>query len=530
MYAFRFQKCLILSIFICSFASPCLAFEVSAPTPDSLAQEIANLLKQEKFAEAIGFERQAISKDPSSWLSHAALSYSLWRQGNLYEAINEGETAVKLNPASPVSLINLALMKQNTGNYGEAVFLYRQAVKLAPRNWVPCLGISRCYILGGDQFNGLRALRAMADRPNCSFDWYYMTAKTCLEIDELSLSEKSVHKAVQAARDEQQKSAAENLYLLALLRASKFEKAKSLQETVFRHNQPKDPELYVRTAFTLLPAENPAAGKELLNCAINNLNTMQDAESLLKLGRVFEGKAKEPACDDACRMSWLDNAQSAYTQAIALNPKSADCHLALAGAFSTRRDLALTTDELKVIKSLDRVDLLAPFLLSKISKIEALDREHSVPVNLSLVRFNIEGLTCACKLSKIHGALRKFGGVVFISTPPKKPFSGLMLVDQSMMPARQVLDKSSVIASAPAPDSKEPALNVSLQMLSEEPITSVDAALRVAQDVRFAPVLSFAKTFAQHFNRFKEIAPIMPISELTVPSGIRVVSNWTAPL
>lgn len=519
------QKHWILWFLFVALVSPCLAVETRAATDDSMLLESVNLLKQGKSAQAIELQRQAISIDPTNWLAHSALSYSLWRQGNIFEAINEGETAVKLNPESPVSLINLALIKQNTGNYSEAVFLYQQAAKVASQNWVPHLGISRCYILGGDQINGLRELRAMSNRPNGSFDWYYMTAKTCLEIDELSLAEKSAHKAIQAARREEQKSAAENLYLLALLRANKFEKAKPLQESVFHHSQPKDPEFYVRTALALLPAERPALGKELLNSAINNLSTMQDAEALLKLGRVFQGKAKE-----ACRMSWLDNAQAAYAQAIALNPKSADGHLALAGLFCDKGLLTRTSDELRESMALDRVDLLAPFLLSKISKVEAPDREHLVPLNLSLVRFNIEGLTCACKLSKIHGALRKFQGVVFISTPPKKPFAGLMLVDQSAMPVRQVLDKSSVIASAPAPGSNEPGIKVSLQMLSEEPITNIDAALRVAQDVRFAPILSFQKTFAQQFNRFKEIAPITPIDEASTTSGTRVVSGWTVVL
>lgn len=530
MHAISRQKRWILWFLLGALFTPCLAVETRAATDDSMLLESVNLFKQGKSAQAIELQRQAISIEPTNWLAHAALSYSLWRQGNLYEALNEGETAVKLNPASPVSLINLALMKQNTGNYSEAVFLYRQAAKLAPRNWVPRLGISRCYILGGDQLNGLRALRAMSNLTNGSFDWYYMTAKTCLEIDQLSLAERSAHKAIQAAGHEEQKSAAESLYLLALLRASKFEKAKSLQESVFQHNQPKDPELYVRAALALLPADNPAGGKEILNCAINNLSTMQGAESLLKLGRVFEGKAKATACDDACQKSWLDNAQAAYAQAIALNPKSADCHLALAGLFCDKGLLTRTSDELKASMALDRVDLLAPFLLSKIAKLEAPDRAHLVPLNLSLVRFNIEGLTCACKLSKIHGALRRFPGVVFISTPPKKPFAGLMLVDQSTMPARQVLDKASVIASATAPGSNEPGLKVNLQMLSEEAITNIDAALRVAQDVRFAPILSFQKTFAQQFNRFKEIAPITPIDEASTTSGTRVVSSWTVVL
>jgi len=463
-------------------------------------------------------------------LAHATLAYSLWRQGMIFEATSQAETAVKLNPTSTVSLINLALMKQNANNYPEAISLYRRAATLAPDNWVPPLSISRCYMLGGDQAKGLKALHIMSKQTKRSFDWYYMIAKTCLEIEEVQLAETATTKAIRAATTQKQRAASENLRLLTLLRSNEFDKAKSLKDQVFHLNHPKEGELFVRTAATLLPATDPAAGKELLNCAIENLTAVQDGDALLRLGRIFEDKAADQTCDNTRRASWLESAQVAFARAIVLSPKAVGYHLALAGALSSMGHWSDAAEEMQKNMASDQLDLISPFLITKIAGPEASDQEHPSSLKLSLVRFKIHGLTCSCHLSKIHGALRHFNNVVFISTPPQKPYSGLMLVDQSPTPVKEMLDTCSQNIFPARSDSKPVAPKVSLEMVSEEALTTIDATLKIAQDVRFGPILSFPKTFTEYFNRFKEVAPIMPVGDSSTAADIQTASSWNAPL
>jgi tetratricopeptide (TPR) repeat protein len=524
------QTTLIFSLLASVLTMPCLALEPTGSTGVSMAQQGIDGSKETISKDSVGPTPQTAANNRATWFDHASNSYNLWHQGNVFQAINEGEVATKLNPASTVSLINLALMKQNASKYDEAAALYEQAAKLDPDNWVPPLGISRCYILAGDLANGRKSLRTMSERTNRSFEWYYMTAKTCLEADDLNMAESCATRAMGVARGQEQKSAAENVLLLVLLRANKIEKAKSLQEQVFGHNQPRDPELYVRAVLMLLPASNPAAGKDLLNCAIANLTAVQDSEAFLKLGRVFESKAADPACDDTGRASWLESARVAYSQAIALNPKPGDYHFALAGILCNKGLRADAVEELKKTISLDKMDMICAYLISKILNDETPGQKSSIPLKLSLVRFKIDGLTCACKLSKIQGALRNFKEVVFISTPSQKPFSGVILVDQSVTPAREMLNKAAQDAVSTTTDSKDAMAHISLKMVSEEPVANVDAALKIAREIRFAPVLAFHQTFSEYFNRFKEIAPIMPVKDAGTTSGIQSASNWSAPL
>jgi tetratricopeptide (TPR) repeat protein len=499
-----------------------LGAESTELTAVSVTQDLNN------SANAIT-SQQAIGKKPESWITHATSSYEQWQQGNIISAMREGEEAVRLNPESSTSLINLALMKQRAKSYDEAIALYWQAAQFLPDSWVPPLGIARCFILNHDQSNGRGTLQVMSEKNDCNFDWYYMTAKTWLEIDDLSMAEKTANRAIAVATKEDQRSAAENLQFLALLRAGKIERAKSLQQQVLHKNSSRDPELYVRSALKLLPVDDPSAGKDLLNRAIQNLTNAADADAFLKLGTIFQGKADEHNCDQAHRVSWLENAQTAYAQAIAIKPDSPDHHFALAGIYSSKGQLPKAADELKKFSSFDRKDILAPFLVSKILA-SGTPVNDSIPVNLSLVKFKIDGLNCSCHLAKIHEALRKTNGIAFISTPPQKPYSGFVLVDQSLTPAREMLSQCSNNALPPELDSKGHPINLKLELTSEEPVKSVNDAIKIAEGIRFSSILSFQKTYTDYMSRFQEITPIMPVDNHDTVTGVETASSWNAPL
>jgi tetratricopeptide (TPR) repeat protein len=558
-------KYLIVLVLLGLLSTPCSALEPIGSSVDSATQESTGHLKKDNSEGIASPGQNEVSTNSDSWFGHAAKSYAFWQQGNKIEAIREEESAVKLNPANADLLTNLAIMKQDINAYGEAIDLYWRAARLAPNNWVAPLGITRCYILSGDESRGRKLLQMMSGQKDCDFQWYYMIAKTWLGLEDLSMTEQTVTKAVSVATKQEQKAAAENLLFLVLLKTNKLDKAKTLQEQVFHVDLPRVQETYVRAATTLLPINDPAAGKDLLKCADANLTTNQDASTFLKLGRVFMDKATDSKCASTDRAPWLDCAQAAYTQAIVLNPKSPDPHLALASVYTNKGDITAAVDELKKTMSLERLDILAGFLVSKLQNCQTAGTEETIPINLSLVKFKISGLTCACHLSRVQNALRNIKGVAFISTPPKKPYTGFVLVDQSQTPAREMLAtcvqnyrpgerKPSAVADKDLAEKekaekylaeKDPAEKASpekahpekaqpeklqLEMVSEKPVRTVDGALKIAEDIRFGPIISFKQTYADHFNRFRDIEPIKPVDYTGTAPGVVTATNWPAPL
>jgi len=548
-------KCLIILVLVGFLSTPCSALESIGSPVDSATQVSTDHLKKDDSEGITSPGRKEVSTNSDGWFGHAAKSYSFWQQGNMIEAIREEESAVNLNSANADLLINLAIMKQDINAYGEATDLYWRAARLAPNNWVAPLGIARCYILSGDESSGRKLLQMMSEQNDRDFDWYYMTAKTWLGLDDLGMTEKALTKAIGVATKQEQKAAAENLLFLVLLKTNKLDKAKALQEQVFHLDLPRLEETYVRAAATLLPINNPAAGKDLLRCAIANLNTDQGANTFLKLGRLFVEKATDPRCASADRAPWLDCAQAAYVQAIALNPKSPDYHFALAGVYSNKGNISETVDELKKTMALERLDILAGFLVSRMQNCQSREQGDSIPIKLSLVKFKINGLTCSCHLSRVHNTLRNIKGVAFISTPPKKPYMGFVLLDQSQTPAREMLvtcvqnyrpgeRKPGAVADKDLAEKekaeKDPAEKLSpekarpeklqLEVMSEQPVRTVDGALKIAEDIRFGPILSFQQTYADYFNRFRDILPIKPVNNTGTVPGVETATNWPAPL
>jgi tetratricopeptide (TPR) repeat protein len=463
----------------------------------------------------------------SNWLTHATLSYQEWQQGNISSAQKEGEDAVRLNPENAVAVVNLALIKQRNKDYDGAMALYWQGAKLLPDSWVPPLGIARCYILSNDEENSRDILQMMSERKHRDFSWYYMTAKTWLEIDKPDKAAETAEQAAKVAITPDQRAAAENLQLLALLRAEKTEQAKSLQENVLRNNSPRQAELYVRSALMILPSSDPVAGKELLTKAVQNLNNPTDADALFKLGIIFQNKADESK-DDSIRKSWLENAQSALAQAIAIQPKSADYHFALADIYCRTAKLSQAADQLKIFSSLDYNDHLAPILIPKLLSSEN-SISASAPVNFSIARFNISGLNCSCHRSKVYKALLLMKGVAYVSIPPNSPYPSWVLLDPAIIPVSEMILKCNTTALAPEVDSAGKSVKIKLELTSEEPVKTATEAFKVVSTNRFKDAVSFNKNYSEYQTRFQDVNPIMPANQGTTDGAI-TASNWKAPL
>lgn len=518
MPAIASQEKRFVSVLFCVFVAACPAVQA---IESSASEREVTVFSQNKSKTTIALVQDANSAESASWLKCATKSYSLWQKGNNLMAMEEGEKATQLNPSSEVALTNLALMKQSCNLYNEAISLYRRVEEIAPKSWVPPLGIARCYIMAGDLFKGRSALRSMSERTDGSFDWYYTTAKTWAEIEDPDMAESTASKALNVASSKEQRSAAENLLFLARLRSAKFEEADSMREQVFHKNSPKEAELYVRAVASLLPVNDSDGGKDILNCAFHNLKGKDNAGAFFKLGRALEEKAADPSCDPENRVSWLESAKAAYNEAIKLDSNRGEYHFALAGALSMLGATSNAAEELKKSVSLDRLDILSPFLIDQLLK-----ATKPASVNLSFVRFKINGLTCSCKLARVYRALKSINGVTFISTPPQKPYMGMVLVDHSLTPAREMIDKANQNSALTGSEPKTAPFHISLEPLSEESVDTIDSALKIASDIKFGPILSFPKTYSDQLNRFKEIDPIMPLATNT---DVQTAIGWSAP-
>jgi tetratricopeptide (TPR) repeat protein len=420
-------------------------------------------------------------------------------------------------------------MKQRASDYDAAIELYWRAAKLLPDSWVPPLGIARCYILSKDETNSREILEMMSEQKLRDFNWYFGTAKTWLEIKNLTMAAATAKRAAEVASNPEQKAAAQNLQLLALLRAENVEKARALLEQVFFKDSPRDPELYVRAAALLLAVSDPSAGDRLLGSAIKNLSKPTDAEVFLKLGTIFQDKADNTKLEKGQRDAWLQTAQTACAKATAMSPNSADYHFALAEVYSSEGEALKSSNELKKSSSIDPNDLLAPYLISKLLESNTA-QNNATKLTLSLVKFKIDGLNCSCHLSKIHGALRALKGVAFISTPPQKPFTGLVLVDRTLTPPEEMISQCNNDIIPPENDPTGHPVKVRLEITSKEPINSISGALKIACAIRFGPTLSFDQTYSEYLDRFQEIKPIPPVEWRSTAGGTDSNLSWKEPL
>jgi len=504
----------------------------SAAGIDSTTLEAAHMYKQGKLLEALKLQEQALAKNPSSGLAVAAMSFLNWKQGDPFKAITEGEKAIKLEPNNPVFLINLGLMMQNSNNYGDAITLYKRALKFTPENWVPLLGTARCNLLNGAEAKGNSALKAMASKAGCNFGWYFMTAKTALEDEQLEIAETAAAKALSLAKTAQEKSAAGDIALLALLRENKIEKAASLQKELLSNSPPSHPEVYVRIAMSLLPVSDPNAGKNLLKRAIENLKGAQDGVTFLKLGRAFEEKADDPSCTRENHVAWLENAQDALSTSVLLTPNAQLFHFALGTVLTKEGRYKDAVKEFKKAQALDQLDLFSPYLATQVlANKENTDKPiefGAINLDLARVKFAIDGLDCACKVSKVQAALMTFPEVVFINTPQTKPYGGEMLVAKTAQ-IDELLKKAAEVATAKiaSPTNEK----IKILRLSEEPVKSLNSAFKLIGSAKYGPTGTFEKTYMDYINRFKDISPISPVIESSTAYGdIRKGDPWPFPL
>lgn len=463
-------------------------------------------------SEASSLQNQVLKSEQSDWLAHATAACLMWRQANLYEAVREGKEACRLAPDNKVVLMNLGLMLQSTEEFDAALACYERAGRIDPRHFLPYLGQARCWVMKGDEVKGIEILKEMSTKKDAGFDWYYTAGQTCLKIKQNALAETLIRSAMNAAKTPDQLSSARNSLFLIDLRENKVDEARELCKKVFSEYPPKDAEIYVRAAAALLNASDTVKGKELLSCAIKNLKIKQDSKAFFLLGRIFQEKARESSTKRV-KDGWLKAASNAYTQAIAMAPKTAESLLARADVLMQEGKLSEMIADLKTAKDVSKADPLPEFVLDNFVEDSSANKVRLKPSKIVKAKVSIVGLSCDCHLSKLLVTMRNIKGLACVSASGRKVFSGEIIYSPSVISMDDLISKTCTdfFKVLPPKKSEEP---LSIKVLEEESVSLPDV-FKHACDTRFGPVLSFQESLVDYYNRFNDIQPTVPESSAT---------------
>jgi tetratricopeptide (TPR) repeat protein len=484
-----------------------------------LGRQAATCFQNGDLQEAVNLVSMAVASNPQDWLSHAALSYYTFQQGEIIKSVEEGEKAVALAPDDCVALSNLALIKEGLDDCAGALPLYERARKLAAGDPVPWLGLARCQIKTGHEDRSMAVLKEMAAAGAGSFDWFFELADTYLRMNKADLAVPVAARAMELAANPSQKTAGSTLSLVALIQDGQLERAAVLKGEVFKNCHPADYQLYVRVASALLPASDPAAGKELLEAALADLKGEEAAEGFFRLGRVFAEKVVELKNDESKAFVWLNSAESACRRSISLDPEKtwqrAKYYLGLAGVLGQEGKLAEMSACLETARKLDPSNTLPQFLMERLSQDRQSEHAGSAgqssslsrkPLALKLekVRFVVDNINCACHISKIVEAMSQVRGVAFVFVDSRqKPYQGVMLVEQDRTSVNQVfgetLKKMRLIY-----ETMNPPFTAEFIAASSSPLNSASEAVRIALNAVLGSPTSF-------YTAFKAVVPFDPI-------------------
>lgn len=482
-------------------AKPGLALDDSELDP--LTKDAVAACKSGKLQDAVDLEEKVIKEKPKAWLPRAMASYFYWLQGNVIDAVTEGQKAVRFSPSNKIALINLAHIFQSLRTYPDAIPLYDEARKLGGGDWVPWLGLAGCYFETGQDEQGLAILREMSKQSNGNFAWYYKLGDAYLMAGKPDLAIEPLSRARDMASTAEEKSECATALFVALAAANQPERAKALEDQVLKQNHPTDSEPYVRAVAALVPASDPAYGKEILQLAVSNLTATKDSDGFFKIGRLFEDKAANANLDSSKRLAWLEIAATAFNQAIDLNPGESRLFLGLAGALASEGKIREMTKELDKARTLDSFDPLIPFLTERVKE------EQKLPVNLAAVRFQIKGLTCSCHVGRVESALSEMKGAALLYISHLNPYEGTMVVDPSQIAVNDVFTQIREKGFEPI---KEVTKDVKFEVLSQQPVTSVEQTIRMAQDARYGDALKFIR-------QFPVFQPVLPVTLVADHSG-----------
>jgi tetratricopeptide (TPR) repeat protein len=442
-------------------------FGVAAAATD--AEDPIALFQHGKLDQALDAGQRATAAHPKDWLPHSTLSFLQWQSGDVADAILEGQRAIVSAPANALPLLNLGHIYQSLGQYDDAIPLYEKARKLDPKNWVPWVSLARSRFGKGELSAGVGLLREMEATSSDDFAWHYQLGLSYLIIDQPEAAIGPLQKALAVAPTPEQKSAATEQLMVALLRDGKLDAAKHLLPEFFA-TRSGNGEAYVRIA-----AAFPSS--DVVDAAFSNLHGKDDSESFFRMGRVFVGNGS------------LAVAEKCFAHAVEMNPGLAKSHLALAATLQGLGKPSGAIDtELEQASMFDASDPVAKVL-----------QKYAGQMNLVGVDFVATGLTCGCQSTRIDSALRSLPGVALVGFQHKVPYEGTMFIDPLVTSAEKVFAE----VTAKTFQTESVPVSFKLTTKTQSPLKSLTAAVLLAQKAQFGDPL-------EYHHMFDPIAPSLP--------------------
>lgn len=467
----------------------------------SLSSQATKAALAGRVDEASDLVTKALAQNPDDWLAHGTLSYLMFEQGNVVEALEHGEAAAKINPGNAQLLSNMGALYEGFDDCEKAMPWYRKAIAVAPQRWQAQLGLARCLVKTGKEKDALVLLQNMSAGKSSDINCYLELADIAYQMDKANLSASAASRALKLASTPEQKAKAQVACFLGRLKDNQVAEANQVKDAAFAASA-KDYELYVRALAALIPAEDPAAGKALIEAARTNLQERDDSIGFFKLGRLAYEKAQSVKSDADKHRAWLEQAQSAFSQAVAFHPMIGRYHLALGTVAAELGQSSKAKEEWQAAQAIDKGDELPAYLQSTL--------DNNQPVRLLHVKFQPRGLHCGCHVSKLLLALTKVKGIAFAHVQGNAPFAGTLLVDDSVANLQELLDSGLEKAKT---ELSMPATNVSMVIAGTEPVQSIYGALSIAQSVQDGDTLHFTTAFKPVKPELPQIKPVATASK-----------------
>lgn len=139
-------------------------FLFTSPTRASTLQDGLNLMKAERFSEAIRAFEAEMQANPGSAEVLMNLGWSYWRVGRVDRAWRCFELLVQLDPKNPVYLRLLADIENARKNYGRALGLSSRALGVLPGDRDASMALSQAFVGLGRHREADRILTGLVER------------------------------------------------------------------------------------------------------------------------------------------------------------------------------------------------------------------------------------------------------------------------------------------------------------------------------------------------------------------------------
>ncbi len=378
-------------------------------------------------------EHTANTQQSRTWQEHNKRACELWKSKLYTQAQSEAIEACRLAPNEATAHTNLAAVMQGLSALPDAISQYEAALRIAPNNLRARIGLAQCLAIIGNRKASLRTLAVAAGSSGSDPQVVLAIGQLYSKLGLHQLAINTIHNSLNGLsdshEDRQIKQLANECLLLSALKAKDTKLATQLFEEVLI-NSPSDPQVYIESVKYLCTRTSIKEAQQILASAIKDKSYC--AQLFFELTQIFESKAglcleSTDTSDHQLRNIWLNLAEQSLRQSILANPNEAKYRIALAGCLDMQNKsseavsvLTSVTPSKHDVVHFDKSDLgtgrnnLAANFKSFLFNRNDLE-QNSQSIYLRCLRFNIENLSCGCRLNDLESRLRAKYGVVCVN-------------------------------------------------------------------------------------------------------------------